>query len=147
MSFRDELLKTATRVRAIPHAFGVRPYSVVIRVTSWLGAERGEGAQDANLVVEETPVVEYGGAPPKVRWLSTEELALAAATPGADMCVVGPVTPGNLPREAFEPTPDNGEVLWVLTGPKFPDGAPFACRKVEDDRGYHYKFTLERVPT
>lgn len=141
MTFQSNLRKAVTRIRAIPNKFGVRVYSVSVRVRSWSGAERGEGT----LTTTTYTIAEHGGAPPKVRFLNGEQLALAGESFGAEIIEVGPVTPGNTPREYMTPDPpDNAVVEWIVTGPKFPSGSIFTLKELRDDRGYQFKAVLQK---
>ena len=138
--FRDRLRKRVAKIRAIPFRFGVRPYFVAVEVKSWSGDERGEGLSAKTLV----KITEANGRPPKIRWLNSEEIALGGFEQAAVR--VGPITPGNTPREALEPCTDgNDTVHWILTGPRYPNGAKFALRDVEDHRGYQFNVILEKV--
>lgn len=142
MSFQSNLRKSVAKIRAIPKKFGVRVYSVAVRVQTWTGAERGEGAAATTTY----KIAEFGGAPPKVRWLNQEQLALAGLEFGAEVIEVGPVTPGNTPREYLTPptSGNNSVVEWIVTGPKYPNGACFSLRELRDDRGYQFKAVLKK---
>lgn len=140
MSFQSNLRKRVRRIRAIPSRFGVREYSVLVRVRTWAGAERGEGAE----TVTDYPITESDGKPPRVRWLNDEQLALGGYDAGT--VKVGPITPGGTPRSALEPsTSGNDDVRWILTGPSYPTGGAFSLKEIDDDRGYQFTVVLEKV--
>lgn len=150
MAFVDRLRARVTKVRALADAFGVRQYTVAVRVNTWSGDERGDGNQVSTLTTDTVAVTEAGGKPPKVRWLSTEQRAVygAAGVGGfaSELVEVGPITPGNTLRSALQPsTSGNDTVEWILTGPKYPDGARFSLKEIRDDRGYQFKVVLEKV--
>lgn len=141
MAFRDNLRKAVGAVRAIPGVYGVRPYTVQVEVKSWSGAERGEG-----VAVTDTTTIAENGVPPKVRWLRDEELAVGGYASGA--VEVGPITPdypgGGTALSTLVPTlPANSTLRYILTGPRYPDGAHFVMKQVRHDRGYQYSVVLE----
>lgn len=118
----------------------MREYDVAVRVRSWSGAERGEDLKAECI----TPITEAGGRPPRVRWLSNEQLALGGYPAGT--VEVGPITPGNTLRSSLEPKSEgNDEIEWILTGPAFPCGGAFSLKDIRDDRGYQFKVVLTKV--
>jgi hypothetical protein len=125
-------------------AYGVRQYSVAVEHKSWSGAERGEGTATTTT----TAIAETGGVPPKVRWLSSEEVAVGGYEDGT--VEIGPITPsftgGGTSLATILPTlGDNATMRLVLTGPRFPTGAYCRVHKVTHDRGYQYKITATPI--
>ncbi|MBW7935292.1 MAG: hypothetical protein H3C62_17125 [Gemmatimonadaceae bacterium] len=140
---RDRYRALASRIRAIPgRDFGLRPYTVAVIVRRWSGPHTGDGAATDTV----TPIVEYGGNPPKVRFLSDEARALGGLPAGT--VEVGPITPDHTGGGITWDTLTGGsaqagdEVLYRLTGPEFPAGADYALAGSQSDRGIHYKLTL-----
>jgi len=143
MSFRDSLRRVANSVRAIPNSFGVRPYTVAVVTTASAGDNPGDGTETETT----TAITEAGGAPPKVRWLSSEELAVGGYEAGT--VEIGPVTPdfpgGGTLLSTLAPDPAvNTSVRVVLTGPRFPSGASFTIAEVKHGRGYNYRLICKR---
>jgi hypothetical protein len=144
VTFRDSLRQAVHRIRAIPNQFGVRPYSVVVQTQTWSGAEVGEGTATTT----STAITEHDGAPPKVRWLDDEEIALGGYSSGA--VEVGPVTPdfpggGTLLALLAPDPPVTSTVRVVITGPQYPSGGAFRVRDVEHHRGYQYRLRCEKA--
>lgn len=144
MSFRDDLRTVVAEIRSIPNEFGVRPYSVAVRVNEWSGDERGDGDQTSTKTSTTTAITEANGAPPKVRWLTDEQLALAGVEHGAELIEVGPITPGNTLHATITQTPTNGTVEWIVTGPRYPSGAIFTMKELKDHRGYQFRVVLQK---
>ena len=145
MALRLPLRAALNRIRAIPGALGLRTYSVAVEVTTWSGAELGEGVGTVVL----TPVVERNGQPPKVRWLSNREIALGGYEDGT--VEVGPITPdfpgGGIALATLHPNPPvNTTVRWILYGPQYgAAGGRFRVRNVTHEKALHYSVTLERA--
>lgn len=143
MSFRDSLRRVAHSVRAIPDKLGCRTYTVAVVTNLSGGAEPGQGSQTTTT----TAITEAGGAPPRVRWLSNEELAVGGYE--SAMVQIGPVTPdfpgGGTLLSTLAPTPPvNTSVRVVLTGPRYPAGANFEIVEVKHDRAFGYKLICKR---
>jgi hypothetical protein len=144
VTFRDGLRQAVHRIRAIPNAFGVRPYSVVVRTKTWSGAEVGEGST----TTVNTAITEHDGTPPKVRWLDDQEIALGGYSSGS--IEIGPVTPdfpgGGTLLALLAPDPAvNSTVQVIITGPAYPSGGVFRIRDVEHHRGYQYRLRCEKA--
>lgn len=146
MGFRDNIRKLAFNLRRLPgERFQIRPYTIEVHVTTWSGAKPGEGVKTTT----STPIVEAHGQPPKIRWLSDEELALAAI--GSATIEVGPVTPDfpgggtswDTLTQASAPT--NALVRYWLVGPEFPDGAYFERIGGDSSKAFGYKLRLQRI--
>ncbi len=115
-----------------------------IRTGSWSGAYTGRGVATNT----DVPITEANSQPPKVRFLSGEELALGQLYAGA--VEIGPITPdfpgGGTNLSGILPALADGQTVHVkLTGPKFPDGALFRIKDVKTDRAFHYMVTAEPV--
>jgi hypothetical protein len=145
MTLADDLRAIAHEVRSIPGDLGIRPYTVSVVVTTSAGDEFGEGTQTPTT----TAITEANGQPPKVRWLSGDEIAIGGYS--NDTVEVGPITPdhpggGNaLSTIAPEPVGNNPTVRYVLTGPNHPSGANYRLRDVKHDRAFQYRLVLERA--
>jgi len=88
MSNVDGLRKLLDRGRAIPGIWGLRPYRSFLIEGYWDGAYTGDG-ESADFETE----LLVGGQPPKVRFLTSEQLALGGVPEGT--CTVGPLTPSH----------------------------------------------------
>ncbi len=86
---RDTLRGILFRVREIPNRFGLRPYSAALVKGVWSGSATGSGDETVMTV----PITENFGAPPKIRWLNSEELALGNLPKGS--LEIGPITPND----------------------------------------------------
>ncbi len=144
---QDRLRRLAHRIRNIPGKFGVRPYRVFVISQTHPGEHPGDGPSEETL----TEVVEKGGNPPKVRYLSDEERALGNLS--AAVMEIGPITPdhpggGTTWSLLNGQSLTDGQVLhYELTGPEFPDGARFERVGGRDDRGYHFKIRVQPLKT
>lgn len=88
MSFASDLLATIDAARALPGTLGLRPYRAFLLEGYWDGAYTGDG-EAADFETE----LLVGGQPPKVRFLTSEQLALGGVPEGT--CTVGPLTPSH----------------------------------------------------
>lgn len=145
MTVRDDLLPLVYSVRAIPGQFGLRVHTVDVRVTTWTGAHPGDGAE---YDVTTTPITESDGQPPKVRFLTDEEIAVGQLATGT--VEVGPITPshgtdGGTDLAVLKPEDEGTVVHYILTGPEFPTGAVFERHAIKTDRALHYMLTLRPV--
>lgn len=146
-AFRNSIRKIAHRVRAIPGEMGWRPYTVQVEYAVYSGAKWGEGSK----LVTTTSVTEYGGQPPKVRWLSDQEIAIASGNGSQNATVqVGPITP-NFPGGGTSidvlrpPLSANTRLYYIITGPEHPNGGRYRPVKYTTDRAGHYLVDLERA--
>lgn len=144
MTFASSLYPMLARVRAIPGQLGLRPHTVSVVSRSWSGGQTGEGDE----TVVNVPIVEADGRPPKVRWLSNEEIALGGLPSGSVQ--IGPITPSfsdggtnlsDLDGSDLE-TSDTRQLR--ITGPQHPNGALYRVKALNADSALHY--TIVAVP-
>ncbi len=145
MTLASGLKQLTYSVRGIAGKLGVRPHTVSILKRSWSGSQPGDGTQtDVELRIHEA-----GGQPPKVRWLTEEQLAVGSLEAGTVQ--IGPITPkfqgggtdlsfldGSL-LEAKEAR------LLRITGPMHPRGAIYKVTKLTADHALHYTITASPV--
>jgi len=143
IAFRNSLRKLAYNIRSIPgKQFGWRNHTVTVETRTYLGVERGQGSK----LVTSTPITEAHGQPPKVRFLSDEEVALGGENKA--IVEVGPITPdfggGGTAFATLYPTlPDNTILNYVIEGP---DGiARYRLVDVKTDKAGHYMVRLDRT--
>jgi hypothetical protein len=145
IAFRNSLRKLAHTIRGIPDQLGWRPYTVSIETRSWDGGERGEGAE----TVTTTAITEANGHPPKVRFLTSEEIALGGYSQGT--LEIGPITPdfgsGGTSLDTLAPLSPSDDTIvhYIITGPEFPNGARFRKADVETHRAGHYLLRVNRA--
>lgn len=145
MGFRDDIRKLCYELRAIPgQDFEIRPYTVKIVLRQWSGAEPGQGTETVTTV----DITEFSGQPPKVRWLTDEEIAIGGYD--AATVEVGPITPdfpgGGTPISTLgQDPPANTLFDYVLTGPQYPNGAIYRLKALHSDKTFQYKAILERA--
>lgn len=141
----SSLLKLAYGVRSIPGKLGVRPHTVSILKRSWTGSQPGDGIQtDVEMVIHEG-----GNQPPKVRWLTEEQLAVGNLNPGT--VAIGPITPkfqgggtDLYDLDASQLEVGDGRYLRI-TGPMHPQGAIYKIIKLSADHALHYTLTASPV--
>lgn len=141
---RDSLRQLAWNIRAIPgRDFGIRPYTLHVRVTTYAGDHVGDGTETATT----TPITEADGQPPKVRFLNDEQRALGGLPDGT--VEVGPITPshpgGGTDLAILTPSTEGTVVHYILTGPEHPTGASYLLHAVKTDRALRYMLTLKPV--
>tara|TARA_R100001163_G_scaffold64608_1_gene59268 strand:- start:4695 stop:5135 length:441 start_codon:yes stop_codon:yes gene_type:complete len=145
VGFRDDIRKLCFELRAIPgRDFEIRPYTVKVVLRQWSGDEPGQGVE----TVTSIDITESDGQPPKVRWLTDEEIAVG----GYDQSTVevGPITPsfpggGTLITTLGQDPPPNTLFDFVLTGPQYPDGAIYRLKALHSDKTFQYRAVLERA--
>lgn len=145
MSLRDVLLPVLWTVRSIPGTFGLRPHTVEVAISSWSGANTGDGV----VAQSWTFVTEANSQPPKVRWPNEEEIALQGMPSGS--AVIGPITPsftggGTLLARLDGDAVTVAETLdFRITGPRHPNGAIYRLHKSVRDRALHYTLQVSPV--
>ena len=133
MTLADDLISVARNARGIAGSLGFRVHTVAVLVQYFAGQHVGEEHQGDAL----TPVTEANGQPPRVRSLTTEEIALGNFPAGS--LSIGPITPafpgGGTPDALLAgKLPENATRYVVLTGPMFPDGAKLTIERVTADK-------------
>lgn len=143
MTLADSLKPLARSIRGIPGTLGIRPHSVSLLEREWSGTYSGDGTRTDT----STAIVEGNGQPPKVRWLTDEDIAVGGLSAGT--IEVGPITSdhdaiariGDIRGDDL----DAGDARYlVITGPKHPNGAKYRITEVRADRAIHY--TLRARP-
>jgi hypothetical protein len=129
MSLVDDLLPIAYATRALAGQYGVRLYTVALVVEKWTGQHTGEGVR----YEEYTPITEANGQPPKVEWVTDEEVALGALSGSIK---VGNITPkfatGGTDLEPIIESLEAGSTRYIqLVGPKHPAGANYRITNIE----------------
>src|SRR5512146_450707 len=84
---RDRYKRVAWQYRNLPGIHGLRVHTVSVVTATWSGSHVGDGAETKTT----TEIVERGGLPPKIRWLSQEELTVGGLDRGT--VEIGPITP------------------------------------------------------
>lgn len=134
MSLKDDLLPLIDDLRSIPGELGFRPYSVVIRITTWSGQRAGEGTitstADTRLLV--------GGQNPKVREVRTKDDVVGNTDYANTLWEIGPITPafpgGGYNLSVLNPKNDGSTktTQYILKGPGLPPNG-LICVRTEDD--------------
>jgi hypothetical protein len=144
VTLADDLMSVVYEGRAIAGSLGFRPHTVAIVATTWTGQHTGEGSG----IPESTPIVEANSQPPRVRWLNSEEIALANL--GSGIVEIGPITPsfsgGGTDLETLAGDVQTGATRYVLiTGPQHPNGAVYRITDISAERPLRYM--LKAAPT
>jgi hypothetical protein len=129
MSLVDDLLPIAYATRALAGQYGVRLYTVALVVEKWSGQHTGEGVR----YEEYTPITEANNQPPKVRWVTDEEVTLGALSGSIE---VGAITPkfatGGTDLEPIIEQLEAGSTRHIqIVGPKHPAGAKYKIIGIE----------------
>lgn len=130
--------------------WGLRQYSVLVRVNTWAGGTL-PGAQGASKTPVDTPLL-VDGKRPNVEQLSQRDILASGGLYQDQDLKVGPLTPpfpgGGTELAAFEPpvTGSGTEVLFKVTGPAYPGGAWFKRVGAEVIRGnFHFHLILRKT--
>lgn len=144
MTLADDLKPLARAIRGIPGTLGIRPHTVQLLEREWDGTYTGDGTRTDTL----TSLLEGNNQPPKVRWMSDEELAVGNLSSGT--IEVGPITSdhdaiarlGDIRGDDL----DDGDARYlVITGPKHPNGAKYRITELRADRAIHYMLRAKPV--
>jgi len=133
----DGILPAVLAARGIAGEVGIRIHTVA-RVVKFANRD-----PRSELGEEETPIVEGGGYPPKVRWLTHEELAVGSLAAGT--VEVGPITPTttgggtDIALLRGDDLVEGDKLYFRIKGPKHPGGALY--RRT----GLHVKATGYRL--
>ncbi len=142
MALVERLIPQIDRLRAIPAKYGLRSYTVTLRVTTWnpdatddTDIQLGRGTSS----VVETPIALAGGARPKVRRVNYKETVAAGGKYQQGDFRIGPMTPnylgGGLTFAMMAPTGTRDartHYHFVLTGPDLPAGG-MLCQPVQEE--------------
>jgi len=144
-SVRDSFRQIANDVRAIAgRDFSIRPYTVERLESVNAGDYQLEGTETETAVE-----ITVDGQPPKVRWLSDEELALGGMASGT--VEVGPITPDHAGGGHSWAVLCGGDLsegdrlAYRLTGPEHPTGALYRFCGGKHDRALHYLIRLRPI--
>lgn len=161
-TLREELLAMANELRALPTDFGIRLYTVTVRVTTFTGGIFGVPGEGTKTVVE-TPLYLDGYATrPKVTIISTKDIIASGGlytdgdykinyiTPAYvdnNACPFGTIDVGGIAVNILDPEVNTvpTEIVYKLTGPEFPDGALFKKIKTYTDRPFHYCIVVRKI--
>ena len=137
-TFAESLRPSLAVARAIGGDLGLRLHSVTVETGTWAGDETG----DSPFTEAETTVLE-NGQNPQVRWLTDEQIALAATTSAATV-QIGPLTPGlavggtDLETIAGSALTTGQTLNLKIVGPQHPDGARYLVVDIEAHSALHY---------
>ena len=144
MALADGLREILFSSRSVAGQLGLRPHRVYMTERSFPEERFGGVHED-----DRDEITEGNSQPPKVRWLTGEELALGNFA--RETVEVGPITP----RQGATGTalsqlvrnPDCGdEFFFIIEGPRYPSGGRFVLRRfVPSPSGLNYMLTLEKV--
>lgn len=142
-TMRERFKRIAYRYRHIPGDYGLRIHTIEWGVGSWTGPETGDGVG----TIVWTRILEGNGQPPKILWLTNEQLALGGLPGGS--CTVGPITPnffgGGTSADTLsgDGSMDGQTFKFRITGPRHPDSAIYVLHEGKRDRALHYTLTLK----
>lgn len=140
----ERLKPTLRRVRAIPGKKGLRVHTVKLLSRGWSGTHSGDGGRfDVELTI-----VEGNNQPPKIRWVSDEELAVGALSSGT--VEIGPITADDSSRTWLDDLQgaelSTGEARYlVITGPKCPNGVKHRITRITAHKAMHYMIQAQPV--
>jgi hypothetical protein len=137
------LRRVLSQTRSLPGRLGLRPHTVELVTASWSGDHTGDGTETA---VEST-LIHAAGQPPRVHWLSSEEITVGNLPSGTVQ--IGPLTPtfvgGGVSRQAFGRLLDAGDTIHLrITGPRHPDGALYRVTNAHQENAT--EIMLQAIP-
>ncbi len=143
MTFRDSMNRLAANVRRVPVRLDERPTTVTIRTRTWAGGRRRAdgGSTDVDVVLTPTP---------KVREVTTRDIAASAGRYVLGDVKVGPITPtfpggGYTQAQLAPPTTDSGvEIIYVLEGN---ENGEYTRVTLTSDRSHSWFLVLRRRRT
>lgn len=143
MTLADSLKSTVFSARGVAGTLGFRTHTVEVVIRYSDGNARNE------LSLETTAITEGSGQPPRVRWLTDEQLTVGGLPQGT--CEVGPVTPlfatggtdiALLRGDNLQP----GDKLYLrITGPRHPDGALYRITQLKAEKALRYMLQAQPV--
>lgn len=136
MTLADDLKSVAYAARGIAGERGFRIYTVELVIRRNQGGAPGSFGDESSEIV--IPITEGDGQPPRVRWLTDEELAVGQIESGT--VEIGAITPSDgtvgtditiFQAESYA----QGDTRHIrLTGPKHPRGALYAISSIKAER-------------
>lgn len=142
MSLVTDNLGAVDDGRALLDDFGLRPFTVTLRVVTWSGDRVGKG----DSVTTDTPVTVSGGRRPKLVVLQDRDVVAGGVMTRARY-KIGPITPpyngGGMTPDVLDPAAgaQPTEVFFVVEGPGMP-ATGMLCKKVDGDFANPFKFFL-----
>lgn len=163
-NLRDELLPMVNELRQLPTEFGIRLYTVTMRVSTWNKVNTvfdvpGEGTE----TITDYPLVldGYGGTTlPKVTKISTKDIIASGGLYTDGDYKIDFITPqhivedcmggfaaGGVPIIGFELDEKSvaTQITYVLTGPEFPMGALFKKIETWTSNPFRYTFVVRKI--
>lgn len=137
MTLAEDLKSVVFNARGIAGSLGFRTHRVYILDERWTGQHTGEGGP----FPEQNEIVEGSSQPPKVRWLTDEEIAVGGL--GSGSIEVGPITPafsggGTDLTTIAGALEQNATRYLMIVGPRHPDGARYRITSIRAERALRY---------
>lgn len=164
MSFREKGLAIANKLRQLPSKFDIRLYDVFVRVTTWTGTgsdvESCVPGQGTSSVVDTPLYLDGYGISlsphilPKITALSARDIIASGGLYKDGDYKIDFITPeftvygsGGVAINLFEPIENTlpTEIVFVITGPEFPDGAVFKKIETYTYRPFRYSFVVRKI--
>jgi len=144
VTLAESLRPALTQARSIAGTLGLRPHAVELVTVSSSGSHVGDGT----VTRDATPITEANGQPPKVRWLSNEEIAVGQLPSGS--IEIGPITHAFAFGGTDIASLDGSQLQAMqgrqlrITGPQHPHGARYEITNVNAESALH--ITLQAKP-
>lgn len=160
VSLREKFLAITNKLRALPTAFGLRLYTVTMRVTTYTPGIFDVPGEGTPTVIDTPLYLDGYGTLPFVEKLTTKDIVasggvytdgdyrVGAMTPVfvKDECD-GSMTVAGVPITWFEqpegtvPT----QITYLITGPEFPNGALFKKIETWTSDVFTYSFIVRKI--
>ena len=158
--FGTSILPALDAIRAIGGNLGLRPFTVTIKVRTWLGGTRPGLGQRSDVDTVLTNLSGANAQPVMVRYLTTREIAASGGKYRDRDLNVGPMTPayaatvlilpaGGFSDSQIDPAPVTNavELFYLVKGPGYPPSANAASGIIHDKiaeevTALHYSLVL-----
>ncbi len=142
MAFADDMRTLARSVRAIPGQLGIRVHRAWLVESEFSGAYTGDGSRtDTDL-----EITEGDGQPPRIRWLTAEQLTVGGLDAGT--VEIGPITSAGgvtLGDVGGDELSIGGMHLVRIVGPMHLTGAHYRITKKTLHRAFHWMLQAKPV--
>lgn len=135
MTLAESLKLTVFNARGVAGALGFRTHTI------WRVVKYGESAR-SDVAEKVTPIVEGNGQPPRIHWLTGEELTVGQLNPGT--AIVGPMTPKfsgggtDIALLHGEDLGPNDKLYFRVLGPRHADGALYRKFRISEEKALRY---------
>jgi hypothetical protein len=148
MGLREDCLSILDYHRgAMDTVYGLRQYSVTVRVSTWSPGLL-PGSQGATKAPVDTPLLCYGNGRPKVEQVSQSTIIASGGLYQDQDLRIGPLTPAysiasGIAPAVFDPAAtSNVEVLFKIVGPGLPAAGAWYKKVGQEVTGNNFRYSI-----